>query len=193
MRSLGLERRAALWQVRGLDKAPVLPLFRGLPVKPSKARLPIMALQEQVAADYRSTGLSLKAHPLRFLRERLSKSGAISCAETHTLADNAACFIVGVVVVRQRPGSANGVVFATIEDETGTANIVVWPNIMEAYRHVVLGAAVLGVHGRVQRSPEGVVHIVAEQLENCSDMLRTMEAVSTPARADELPRSRDFH
>jgi error-prone DNA polymerase len=85
------------------------------------------------------------------------------------------------------------VVFATIEDETGTANVVVWPNTLETYRHIVIGAAVLGVKGRIQRSPEGVVHLVAEKLENRSAMLRNMEAVAVPARADELPRSRDFH
>jgi error-prone DNA polymerase len=186
MRSLSLDRRAALWQVRGLDRAPALPLLRGLPTRPSQARLPPMALAEQVAEDYRSTGLSLKAHPLRFLRGALAQEGAITCAEAQMLPDGAQCFTLGVVLVRQRPGSGHGVVFATIEDETGTANVVVWPATLESFRSVVLGAAVLGVRGRIQRSPEGVVHLVAEQLENRSAMLHAAEA------ADRLPRSRDF-
>ncbi len=192
MRSLGVDRRAALWLVRGLDATPALPLLRGLPKRISKARLPSMTLPEHVAADYRSIGLSLKAHPLRFLRAQLANEGIASCAEASVLPDGARCFVVGIVLVRQRPGSARGVVFATIEDETGTANVVVWPATLETYRSIVLGAAVLGVRGHIQRSPEGVVHFVAESLENRSAMLRAMEAVGTPARADELPRSRDF-
>ena len=192
MRSLGLDRRAALWLVRGLDAAPALPLLRSLPRRLSKARLPSMTLSEHVAADYRSIGLSLKAHPLRFLRAQLANEGVASCAEASVLPDGARCFVVGIVLVRQRPGSARGVVFATIEDETGTANVVVWPATLETYRSIVLGAAVLGVRGCIQRSPEGVVHLVAECLENRSAMLRAMEAVGSPARADELPRSRDF-
>jgi error-prone DNA polymerase len=192
MRGLGLDRRAALWQVRGLDRAPVLPLFGSLPIAVRPVDLPVMPLPEQVAADYQAIGLSLKAHPLRFLRVSLARQGVMSCAAATGLADGTKAYVVGIVLVRQRPGSAAGVVFATIEDETGTANIVIWTALLETYRSVVLGAAVLGVRGVVQRSPEGVVHLVAEQLENHSDELRAMAAVGPPTRADALPRSRDF-
>ena len=192
LNSLGLDRRAAIWQVRGLKPAPDLPLLRNLEPTPSNACLPNMALEEHVSADYRSTGLSLKAHPMRFLRSTLNTEGAISCTELQTLPHQAHCFVVGVVLVRQRPGSAHGVVFATIEDETGTANIVVWPSTLANYRNVVLGATVIGVHGYVQRSAEGVVHLVAEKLQNRSAMLQRLDAVGGPSPANEIPRSRDF-
>ncbi len=195
MRSLGLDRRAALWQVRGLDRAPALPLFANLGVAIRPAKLPVMALPEQVAADYQATGLSLKGHPLRFLRSHLTQEGVMTCAEACGLRHGAAFSTAGVVLVRQRPGSAGGVVFATIEDETGTANVVIWPSLLETYRSAILGAAVLGVRGRIQRTPEGIVHLVAEHLENRTADLRQMEESATtgpPARADELPKSRDF-
>ena len=205
--SIGLDRRAALWQVRGLDRTPALPLFAGLPPSIRPACLPVMALPGQVAADYQTTGLSLKAHPLRFLRVQLAGDGFMTCAEATGLEDGARFYTAGVVLVRQRPGSAGGVVFATIEDETGVANVVVWPSLLEIYRSAVLGAAVLGVRGRIQRTVEGIVHLVAEHLEDRTADLRDMEETATtapPARADELPRghagpvkvlprSRDFH
>ncbi len=205
--SIGLDRRAALWQVRGLDQAPALPLFAALPIRLQPAALPPMAQQEQVAADYQSTGLSLKAHPLRFLRQRLSREGLMSCAEATALPNGRSFATAGVVLVRQRPGSAGGVVFATIEDETGTANVVVWPSLLQTYRSAILGSAVLEVRGRIQRTQEGIVHLVAEHLANRTSLLRDFEeTVTTPpaARADELPptpssrptpalpRSRDF-
>jgi error-prone DNA polymerase len=206
-RSIGLDRRAALWQVRGLDAAAPLPLFASVPVTMRTADLPAMALPEQVAADYQSTGLSLKAHPLRFLRMILARKGTMSCAEATGLPNNARFHTAGVVLVRQRPGSADGVVFATIEDETGTANVVIWPSLLQIYRSAILGATVLGVRGRVQRTQEGIVHLMAEHLENRTALLQACEEAATlppPARADELPpapssqtatrlpRSRDF-
>jgi error-prone DNA polymerase len=190
MRSLGLDRRAALWQVRGLAEAPPLPLFAALEPMPSAARLPRMRLAEHVVADYQSTGMSLKAHPLRFLRSALAREGMMSCAEATLCADGARVRLAGIVLVRQRPGSAAGVVFATIEDETGIANIVIWPAQIERYRRAVVAAALLVVEGRVQRSPEGVVHVVAERLEDRSAALRRLD--HAPARRP-LPRSRDFH
>lgn len=192
LRNIGLTRRTALWQVRGLDKSAHLPLLQRMPARPSQVRLPPMALPEQVASDYRSTGLSLKAHPLSSLRSVLARDGMVTCATATALPDMAPFWTAGVVLVRQRPGSARGVVFATIEDETGTANIVVWPTLLESYRRVMLGAAVLAVRGRVQRSREHVVHLVAEHLEDRTALLRQIDGVSVLARADELPRSRDF-
>ena len=195
-RSLGMDRRAALWQVRGIADAPALPLFAALDAPLAVGKLPKMALPEHVAADYRHTGLSLKSHPLRFLRTALAAEGAQTCAEATQRADGAKVVVAGIVLVRQRPGSAHGVVFATIEDETGIANVVVWPSIIERDRAALVGAALLWVWGKIQRSPEGIVHVVADRLENRSALLRGLE---TPlARADEvarevpLPKSRDF-
>ncbi len=206
MRSLGMDRRAALWRVRGLAEAPPLPLFAALDAPADRARLPHMALAEHVVADYQTAGLSLKAHPLRFLRAALAAEGILSCAEATQRRDGARVSVAGVVLVRQRPGSAAGVVFATIEDETAIANVVVWPAIIERDRRALLGSALLLVHGTVQRSPEGIVHIVAERLEDRSAALRRLDEAGMappPARADEivrpqmprnrpLPRSRDF-
>jgi error-prone DNA polymerase len=206
MRCLGLERRAALWQVRGVREEAELPLFAALPLPMRAAPLPQMQLPEHVVADYQTTGLSLKAHPLRFLRSALAVEGAQSCVEATGLADGAWVRVAGVVLVRQRPGSAEGVVFVTIEDETGIANVVVWPAVVEQFRRALIGSALLLVEGRLQRSPEGVVHVVAERLKDRSAALRRLDqmAMAAPlARADELawpqathnrplPRSRDF-
>ncbi len=151
-----------------------------------------MRLAEHVVADYQTTGLSLKAHPMRFLRPAFARENVLSCAEATLSADGAAVRLAGVVLVRQRPGSASGVVFATVEDETGIANIVIWPAQIERYRRAVVGAALLVVEGRVQRSPEGVVHVVAERLEDRSAALRRLDRPAAMARSP-LPRSRDFH
>jgi error-prone DNA polymerase len=220
VRSLALDRRAALWQVRGLAEAAPLPLFAHLPVATAEAALPRMPLPEHVVADYQSTGLSLKAHPLRFLRASLARAGVRSCAEAAIQPDGAAIRVAGVVLVRQRPGSASGVIFATIEDETGIANVVVWPSLIERFRREIIGSALLEVAGRIQRSPEGIVHVVAETLHDRTAELRDLddsETMATPlAHADAmppapsarsraasgprhprdvrpLPRSRDFH
>ena len=154
MRSLGLDRRAALWQVRGLRDDAALPLFADLPVPVRTAPLPRMKLAEHVVADYQSTGMSLKAHPLRFLRAGLAREGVLSCADATMRPDGAKVRVAGVVLVRQRPGSASGVVFATIEDETGIANVVVWPAVIERYRRALVGSSLLLVTGRMQRSEE---------------------------------------
>ena len=196
LRSLGLDRRTALWQVRGLDAAQDLPLFAALPVPVQRAELPHMPLPEHVVADYQSTGLSLKAHPLRFLRPALIRDRVQSCAEATMRPDGARVLVAGVVLVRQRPGSAAGVVFATIEDETGIANVVIWPSLIERDRRALIGATLLLVDGRIQRSPEGVVHVVADRLTDRSAWLRRLEdsaappALASPARADELPAPR---
>jgi error-prone DNA polymerase len=165
--------------------------------------LPVMAQGEHVIADYRSTGLSLKAHPLRFLRPRLAAEAVLSCAEACGKKEGARVALAGVVLVRQRPGGGE-VVFITIEDETGIANIVVWASLLEKYRRAVVASRILQVRGRVQRSAEGVVHIIADALENRSELIGEI-ADAEPARAttprharaqrlvDALPGSRDFH
>jgi hypothetical protein len=121
LRSLGLDRRAGLWQVRGLDGAHGLPLFAALPVQVRTSDPPYIRRPEQVVADYQTTGLSLKVHPLRFLRPALISAGVRSCAEATVQPDGTRLRAIGVVLVRQCPGSASGVVFVTIEDETGIA------------------------------------------------------------------------
>jgi len=186
MRSLGLDRRAALWQVRGLHDDADLPLFAALPVPVRDATLPQMPLGEHVIADYQTTGLSLKAHPLRFLRADFAREGIATCAEAVQRPDGAKVRVAGIVLVRQRPGSAAGVVFATIEDETGVANVVVWPAIIERYRRALIGSSLLLVTGRIQRSEEGVVHVIADRLDDRSAALQTLDENAT------VPASRDF-
>ncbi|WP_425905164.1 error-prone DNA polymerase [Nitrobacter sp. TKz-YC02] len=174
-RSLGLDRRAALWAVRRLPDDVPLPLFesavaRELPDEHA-APLPGMPLPEQVVADYQTVRLSLKGHPMEFLRAMFTRERVVSCAEICHANDRRRVKCAGVVLVRQRPGSAKGVVFMTLEDETGIANIVVWPKIMERYRKEVMGARLIEVEGHIQSSPEQVVHLVASKLTDRSTEL----------------------
>jgi error-prone DNA polymerase len=167
-RSIGLDRRAALWAVRRLPDDVPLPLFevataREQPdenVKP----LPLMPLPEQVVADYQTMRLSLKGHPMEFLRNMFAKERVVACNEISHRNDRRRVRCAGVVLVRQRPGSAKGVVFMTLEDETGIANIVVWPKVMELYRKEVMGARLILVEGYIQSSPEQVTHLVAQRM-----------------------------
>lgn len=167
-RSLGLDRRAALWAVRRLPDDIPLPLFTASMAReqPDEAArpLPAMPLPEHVVADYQTIRLSIKGHPMEFLRALFLQEGIKSCREATDLADGRYTRCAGVVLVRQRPGTAKGTVFMTIEDETGIANIVVWPKKMDQYRKEVMGARLVLIEGRVQKSVEGVTHIVAERL-----------------------------
>jgi error-prone DNA polymerase len=167
-RSIGLDRRAALWAVRRLPDDVALPLFesasaREQPDENAKA-LPLMPLPEQVVADYQTIRLSLKGHPMEFLRPMFSREGVIPCADVAHRNQNRRVRCAGVVLVRQRPGSAKGVVFMTLEDETGIANIVVWPKVMEQFRKEVMGARLILIEGYIQSSPEQVTHLVAQRL-----------------------------
>jgi error-prone DNA polymerase len=152
-----------------------------------------MAESEHVVADYQTLRLSLKAHPMSFLRPHFTARRVLTCARLSTMADGAWAAVAGVVLVRQRPGSAKGVVFMTIEDETGIANIVVWSKTLERYRRVVMGARLMLIHGRVQRH-ESIVHLVSAKLEDASDLLATLadpDAGTMPipiANADEVLR-----
>jgi error-prone DNA polymerase len=195
-RSLGLDRRQALWEVRGLPKEVPFPLFDHAHAvemgAEEEAALPVMPLSEHVVNDYRTLRLSLKAHPMSFLRARVAAARISSCADLRASRDGARTSVAGVVLVRQRPGSAQGVVFMTIEDETGVANSVIWPKVLERERKVVMGARLVVVHGRVQRH-EDIIHVVAERLEDRSDWLTLLtedaEALSPPvAHADEVRR-----
>ncbi len=196
-RSQDLDRRQALWAVKGLASLPPLPLFEwgGAPeigVEPAIA-LPAMPASEHVVADYQTLRLSLKAHPMSFLRAHFDAKRVATCASLHGLGNGARVRIAGVVLVRQRPGSAKGVVFMTLEDETGIANVVVWPKTLERFRRVVMGARLILIAGRIQRH-EDIVHVVSGNLEDASDLLATLadaDAAPMPiplARADEVLR-----
>src|SRR5436305_4332368 len=149
-----------------------------------------MPLPEQVVADYQTMRLSLKGHPMQFLRPMFTKERVIPCRDVCHRNDRRSVRCAGVVLVRQRPGSANGVVFMTLEDESGIANIVVWPKVMEKFRKEVMGARLVLVEGYVQSSPEKVVHLVAERLfdrsRNLVDLSDTLVARSPLPQASAL-------
>ncbi len=189
LRGLDLDRRAALWRVGGLTDLTELPLFAGLEPVAARVALPPTPDAERMMDDYRTTGLSLRGHPMRHLRSGFLADGVVTCVQAGQAADGTRLRVAGIVLVRQRPGSAGGVVFATIEDETGIANIVIWASLIERFRAAILGAALLEVTGRVQRSAEGIVHVVAETLADRGALLRGL--VDQPARAG-LPAPRDF-
>jgi error-prone DNA polymerase len=201
--SVGLSRREALWAVKGLKgehKAPVqAPLLAGLPLFEDKAALPAMGPSQEVAEDYRTTSLSLKAHPVSFYREMLQRRGVITAEQLMSTRDGRKVSVAGLVLIRQRPGTAKGVVFVTLEDETGVANAVVWKDRFEADRNLVMTASFLVVHGRVQRA-ENVIHVVAEGFMDLSAHLASLRDepnAPTPRVRQKvsgrLLRSRDFH
>jgi error-prone DNA polymerase len=183
-RSLGLDRRQALWAMKGLGPPP-LPLFAAAKTLASAPRarpepaLPAMTLGQHVAEDYAALSLSLKRHPVAFLRPELARDGMVRAADLAEIPLDRRLTIAGLVLIRQRPGTASGVIFVTIEDETGVANLILWPAIFEAYRRVALGASLLGCVGRLQR--EGIVmHIVAEKLLDLSPRLRQLRRGPAP-------------
>jgi error-prone DNA polymerase len=189
-RSIGLDRRAALWAVRRLPDDVPLPLFesaaaREQPDENAKP-LPTMPLPEQVVADYQTIRLSLKGHPMEFLRPMFSREGVVACEAVAHRNQNRRVRCAGVVLVRQRPGSAKGVVFMTLEDETGIANIVVWPKVMEQFRKEVMGARLILIEGYIQSSPEEVTHLVAQRLYDRSPDLINL-ANDALARKPALP------
>ena len=168
-----LSRREALWQVKGLGGDKPLPLFEqtgeGLPYIPSD--LPDMSLKEEVFADYVATRLSLRAHPVELLTDEIGRrirNSAIRDTEDRTWVE-----VCGLVITRQRPGTASGVIFITLEDESATANIVVWPSSFEQYRKIVMTGRLIKVSGRLQR--EGIVtHIIANKIKDLSYLLDTL-------------------
>jgi error-prone DNA polymerase len=205
-RSLGLSRREALWAVKGMadevGAERTAPLVARQHVKEAQVLLPFMTLPKEVAEDYRTTSLSLKKHPVAFFRGGLAAMGAVPCAALKTLPDRRRVSVGGLVLVRQRPGTAKGVVFLTLEDETGIANIVCWKDAFDANRRLVMSASFLVVHGQLQVA-NNVIHLVAERFTDLSAKLGEMrdhEAApgakppSPHARpSDRMVRSRDFH
>lgn len=201
-RSMGLDRRAALWAVKGLPEAEPLPLFAAAGEEDvgeePKVELPALPPEAQVMEDYSSLRLSLKAHPVSFLRDTLARQGFRPCSQLLRARNGERLAVAGLVLVRQRPGSANGVIFLTLEDETGIANLVVWPRLFERQRPTLLGASLLGVRGKVQREGE-VIHLVSEDTRDLSPWLyRLLEEGSLPPthHGPQAPphfRGRNFH
>jgi len=176
----GIDRRQALWQVRGLADAP-LPLFAGLAGREAAVTLRPLSEGREVVEDYRAIQLSLRAHPLAFLRPELERRGVVTCAELDRVKDGRRVEVAGIILVRQKPGSAKGVLFVTIEDETGVANAIVWPAKFEAQRRTILSAAMIGVVGRVQK--EGiVVHVIADRIVDHTPLLRAVGDMAFPHR-----------
>jgi error-prone DNA polymerase len=170
---LGLDRRAALWQVRGLSDAD-LPLFapHQSDAEPA-AKIAAMRPGREVVEDYRSVGLTLRRHPVAFLRHQLDRMGVLPASRLAHQRDGRRVTVAGIVLVRQRPGSAKGVMFITIEDETGHANLIVWPSVFEQQRRLILSAGMIACHGRLQ-CKDGVIHVVAERLTDLSTLLRSV-------------------
>ncbi|MGQ0533826.1 MAG: error-prone DNA polymerase [Caulobacteraceae bacterium] len=183
-RSLGLDRREALWAARGLNRVggqEDLPLFEqgeDRTREPDFA-LPPMLLGEQIVEDYRTIGLSLKAHPASLLREELAARRVIKAEELTRIRNGERVRVAGLVLVRQRPGTASGVIFMTLEDETGIANIVVWPKLFEQYRREVLGGRLVAVDGPVQ-SESGVIHVIAERVHDYTPLLAKLSVTGAP-------------
>lgn len=186
---LKLERREALWAIKALRDDP-LPLFAAAPTdgqaSPPEISEPVPTLKSmtpgrEVVEDYSHLGLTLRDHPLTFLRDELSSRHVMTCADGTAMRDRRLTRVAGLVLVRQKPGSAKGVMFITIEDETGVANLVIWPSLYEQQRRVVLSASFLVVDGKVQREGD-VVHIVATRLHDGSDLL-----ASVGDRGDTFP------
>lgn len=217
-RSIGQDRREALWAVRRLPDDDALPLFAARAVDEQAAEvrdaLPAMPLSEHVLADYQTIRLSLKAYPTQFLRPMFDEEGVMDCARVQASKDGVRARCAGVVLVRQMPGDA-GVVFVTLSDETGIANVVIWPRVFDDFRKEVMGSRLLLVEGKIQRSPEDVVHLVAERIFDRSDDLHRLSedgfrhdihadqippppdtraaGMRHPRNVRVLPKSRDFH
>ncbi|NBB24600.1 DNA polymerase III subunit alpha [Porphyrobacter sp. SLTP] len=193
--SLGISRRQALWDARSLIAAPDLPLFRAAGVREeggerAAIRLPAMPLSEEVVADYQTTRLSLKAHPMAFLRADLAARGFVRASDLRMRKFRSMVQVAGVVLIRQRPGSAKGVTFITLEDETGVINLVVWPDLKEKNRKVVMGARLMEVRGRVEYDDE-VIHVIAQAMTDATQRLHALsdDLLDAPlARADEVNR-----
>ncbi len=215
-RSINLDRRSALWDVRRTP-TNTLPLFaaadaRELGVEPD-VTLPIMLPGEHVAADYQTVRLSLKGHPMAFLRGGFAAENVLTCAQTSAAKNGARVKTAGIVLVRQRPGKGNAI-FVTIEDETGITNVLIWARLFKTLRRDIMASRLMMVEGEVQRSPEGVIHLMASRIHDrtseLSQLSKTHDTNPLLSRADEflhpqyprgrhprdvriLPKSRDFH
>jgi error-prone DNA polymerase len=216
-RSMSLDRRQALWDARALRDAPDLPLFSRTRDEGFEAQfiLPQMPICEHVVIDYQTLRLSIKAHPMEFLRKSMARQGYAAASDLPRMRSGHAVTLAGIVLVRQRPGSAKGVCFITLEDETGVINLVVWPKMFEVFRKAIMTARLLEVRGHVQRDPDsGVTHVAVTSLRDRSDALWRLSGqrfqpelsprdevirpippphAGHPRDARIIPKSRDFH
>jgi error-prone DNA polymerase len=216
VRSLGFDRREGAWEAR---RTPTdqLPLFAAADARElgeeADSALPVMPPSEHVAADYQTIRLSLKGHPMQFLRGLFASEGVLSCAETSAAKNGAHVKTAGVVLVRQRPGKGNAI-FITIEDESGVTNALLWARLFERQRRAVMASRLMVIEGEIQRSKEGVVHLMATTITDRTDELKRLseehDANVPIPHNDEfarpvyprhghprdvriLPKSRDFH
>jgi error-prone DNA polymerase len=185
----------------------VLPLFAAAEAaelgEEADARLPAMPLPEEIVTDYQVTRLSLKGHPMQFLRGAFGRGGVLSCAAAAKARNGSIIRVAGVVLIRQRPGKGNAL-FITLEDETGITNVLLWARDFERYRRAVMAARLMEVEGEVQRSKEGVMHVIARRVFDRSAMLGSLTEDALPSQqayprhghprnVRVLPKSRDFH
>jgi len=180
--ALGLDRRQALWKIRGLGGGRPLPLFDHADARtfePEVALAPLTAGRE-VVEDYRAVQLSLRDHPLTFLRAQLAERGIIPCGSLKDVKDGARVSVAGLILVRQRPGKGN-VLFVTLEDETGIANALAWQRVFEAHRRIVMASSMIVVHGVVQKEGK-VIHVVSAGMEDLTGLLATVGDRDFPHR-----------
>jgi error-prone DNA polymerase len=185
--AFGADRRQGLWKVRGLGEAP-LPLFAAadrLSAEGIELEVSLRPLNDgrEVIEDYRTLQLSLRAHPLTFLRDELTRCGVTRCADLASIRDGRHVEVAGIILVRQKPGSAKGVLFITIEDETGIANGILWPDRFEAQRRTVMSASMIGMKGRVQKEGE-VIHVICDRIIDHGDLLHQVGNLSFPHRTE---------
>ncbi|MGN6622360.1 MAG: error-prone DNA polymerase [Sphingomonas sp.] len=187
--TLGQDRRQGLWKVRGLGEAP-LPLFAAADAREAgfspEGLEPVVTLRpmsdgREVVEDYRTTQLSLRAHPVSFLRDDLARRGIRRCGDLPSIKDGRHVEVAGVILVRQKPGSAKGVLFITIEDESGVAQGIIWPDRFEKFRRVVMASAMVGLKGRLQKEGE-VIHVIVDRIDDLTPMLRGIGAMDFPHR-----------
>ena len=216
VRSLGFDRREGAWEARRTP-SDELPLFAAANARElgeeANAMLPVMPLSEHVAADYQMTRLSLKGHPMQFLRGMFAHEGVLSCVEANAVKNGKQVRVAGVVLVRQRPGKGNAI-FITIEDESGVTNILLWARLFDRQRRAVMASRLIIAEGEIQRSKEGVVHLMAtniiDRTDDLAQLSETHQANVGKPKIDEfarphaprgshprdvriLPKSRDFH
>jgi error-prone DNA polymerase len=180
-RSISLDRRQALWEVSTKDK-PVA-MFTGQPSADEKMEnisLPQMSVAEHVVHDYATTSLSLKAHPVSFVREKLQQLHILSTGQLATAKDGQPVKVAGLVLVRQRPGTAGGICFMTIEDETGVANLVIFQNLFDEYRKEILQSRLIMAEGHLQVQGE-VIHVIVKKCHDLSKLLRKLTPSNTEA------------
>jgi error-prone DNA polymerase len=179
LEALAGHRRHAAWQVAGIETMP--PLFAHAPMRETPVQLRAPSEAQEIVADYRALGLSLRRHPLALLRAHLKRRRLLSATELRELPHGRLARAAGMVISRQRPDTASGVIFVTLEDESGCINVVVWRNLVVRQRRELLSARLLGVYGTIEREGE-VVHLIAGRLIDLSNLL-----------GDLTPHSRDFH